>query len=220
MIKRETFSKALTLIRDYSQQLCKIESFASDTEASFLIIHNGSNILKAIDLLFKESFQVNKPILDWWLYDSQDHEVYIGDIVYNATDPGAFYDLIVKYRQDWKEQRQCNGQAQQPIMISKDCFCQIIDCIRKEQESSKLLRDMAIQCKPIFTVTASTSPYLDAAILLLKDLFDDHYGILRWCLATPKDHRMRIEEQVYNLDNPAVLYTFLLAHPREPQKLN
>ena len=161
------------------------------------------------------NFQDTDKLLDWWLYESYDQELYLGEQKFDASDPGNFYDFLVKYRQDWKEQRQCNAPPQKPVQISKDCFRKAIALVRKEQNSLQTVADAARECSSIFNVHGNTSKYLDALILLLQDLFGDAKGLLRWYITKPVDHKVFIEDTMYDLNDPGALYDFMLTHTTE-----
>ena len=173
MIRKGTFIIAMNLINEHNAQLRRMMDLANTIGSNLLLISTESFYHDAISLVFKESFQDTDKLLDWWLYESYDQELYLGDQKFDASDPGDFYDFLVKYRQDWKEQRQCNAPPQKPVQISKDCFRKAIALVRKEQNSLQTVADAARQCSSIFNVHGNTSKYLDALILLLQDLFGD-----------------------------------------------
>lgn len=215
MITKSTFSKALNLMLEHNAQLRRLMDVTNTIGANLMLISTESFYHDAICLVFRASFLDAEDLLCWWLYDSPDHELFLGEQVFNATDPGDFYDFMVKYRQDWKEQRQCNAQPQTPVMISKECFCKAIALIRKEQASLQQAADTARQCGAVFSIHANTSKYLDALILLLQDIFGDHKGLLRWYITKPVDHKVFIGDAMYDLNDPGALYDFMLAHTTE-----
>ena len=87
--------------------------------------------------------------------------------------------------------------------------------VRKEQNSLQTVADAARQCSSIFNVHGNTSKYLDALILLLQDLFGDAKGLLRWYITKPVDHKVFIEDTMYDLNDPGALYDFMLTHTTE-----
>ena len=215
MIRKGTFIIAMNLINEHNAQLRRMMDLANTIGSNLLLISTESFYHDAISLVFKESFQDTDKLLDWWLYESYDQELYLGEQKFDASDPGNFYDFLVKYRQDWKEQRQCNAPPQKPIRISKDCFRKAIALVRKEQNSLQTVADAARQCSSIFNVHGNTSKYLDALILLLQDLFGDAKGLIRWYITKPVDHKVFIGDIMYDLNDPGALYDFMLTHTTE-----
>ena len=215
MIKRETFAKAMNLVQEHNAQLHRMMDLANSIGSNLLLTSTESFYHDAIYLVFCASFQDTEDYLDWWLYESEDHELNIGEQVLIAHDPGDFYDFLVKYRQDWKEQRQCNASPMEPVQISRDCFCKVIALVRKEQAAFKRVEDAARQCSTIFNVHGNTSKYLDALILLLQDLFGDAKGLIRWYITKLVDHKVFIGDTMYDLNDPGTLYDFMLTHTAE-----
>lgn len=215
MITKETFIKAMNLVREHNTQLYRMMDIANTVGSNLLLISTESFYHDAISIVFKESFHDTDNLLDWWLYESDDHELHLGEQVFDATDPGNFYDFLVKYRHDWKEQRQCNAPPQKPVQISKDCFRKAIALVRKEQNSLRTVENAARECSSIFNVHSNTSKYLDALILLLQDLFGDVNGLLRWYITNQVDHKVSIRNSMYDLNEPGNLYDFVLAHTSE-----
>lgn len=215
MIKRDTFIIAMNLINEHNAQLRRMMDVTNTLGSNLLLTSTESFYHDALNLIFQSTFQDTDDLFYWWLYESDDHELYLGEQVYTAHDPGDFYDFLVKYRQDWKEQRQCNAPPQMPVMISKECFCKAVALIRKEQAGFKRVEDAARECSTIFTVHANTSKYLDALILLLQDLFGDSKGLLRWYITKQVDHKVFIADTMYDLNDPGALYDFMLTHTNE-----
>ena len=215
MIKRDTFITAMNLITEHNAQLRRMMDLVNTIGSNLLLISTESFYHDAISIVFKESFKDTDKLLDWWLYESYGQELYLGEQKFDASNPGDFYDFLVKYRKDWKEQRQCNAPPQMPVMISKECFCKTVALIRKEQAGFKRAADAARECSAIFTVHANTSKYLDALILLLQDLFGDAKGLLRWYITKQVDHKVFIGDTMYDLNDPGALYDFMLTHSSE-----
>ena len=215
MIKRDTFIIAMNLITEHNAQLRRMMDLAHTIGSNLLLISTENFFHDAISLVFKESFRDTDKLLDWWLYESYDQELYLGEQKFDASDPGNFYDFLVKYRQDWKEQRQCNAPPQKPVRISKDCFRKVIALVRKEQNSLRTVEDAARECSSIFNVHANTSKYLDALILLLQDQFGDVKGLIRWYITKQVDRKVFIGDSMYDLNDPGSLYDFMLTHAAE-----
>ena len=215
MIKRDTFITAMNLITEHNAQLRRMMDLVNTIGSNLLLISTESFYHDAISIVFKESFKDTDKLLDWWLYESYGQELYLGEQKFDASKPGDFYDFLVNYRKDWKEQRQCNAPPQMPVMISKECFCKTVALIRKEQAGFKRAADAARECSAIFTVHANTSKYLDALILLLQDLFGDAKGLLRWYITKQVDHKVFIGDTMYDLNDPGALYDFMLTHSSE-----
>ena len=212
MIKRDTFIIAMNLITEHNAQLRRMMDLANTIGSNLLLISRESFFHDAISLVFKEAFRDTDKLLDWWLYESYDQELYLGEQKFDASDPGNFYDFLVNYRQDWKEQRQCNAPPQKPVRISKDCFRKVIALVRKEQNSLRTVEDVARECSSIFNAHGNTSKYLDALILLLQDQFGDSKGLIRWYITKQVDHKVFIGDAMYDLNDPGSLYDFMLTH--------
>ena len=86
----------MNLINEHNAQLRRMMDLANTIGSNLLLISTESFYHDAISLVFKESFQDTDKLLDWWLYESYDQELYLGEQKFDASDPGNFYDFLVK----------------------------------------------------------------------------------------------------------------------------
>ena len=97
MISKETFCKALNLIKEQDETNRKFSDALKLVGDGYFLFGADNQYLNALLMVMKESVDDKYDYIEWWLYDAaEDHRIWNEDESkeWNLTDPAALYDFI------------------------------------------------------------------------------------------------------------------------------
>ena len=97
MISKETFCKALSLIKEQDETNQKFGDALRLVGDGPFVFGTGNQYLNALLMVLKKAVDDKYDYIEWWLYDATgDHRVWSEDDSkeWDLTDVGALYDFI------------------------------------------------------------------------------------------------------------------------------
>ncbi len=212
MISKETFVKAMNIIRDFNRQLHHLMDVENLPGHDIMVYSTDSYYMEAVSCIFANAFGMSSSPLEWWLYECfEDKERYVrvGGEIRSVVDPGDFYDTLIQYPDLWENWFTRKDAPHYPLVIDQLAFRKVVALVRQEQKNIAEVTEVVQECGDVFCVYGKPGRYLEAALLLLEDMFNDTKGLLRWYLTQEVDHKIWIEDKMYDINEPDDFYSFI-----------
>lgn len=98
MLTKETFCKALELIREQDQINSKVEEALQLVGNGYYVFGTENRYYRALLLVLKELLNDRFDYIEWWLYDAGDYVVENADgsRKWDLTEAESLYDYLVE----------------------------------------------------------------------------------------------------------------------------